>query len=72
MSTPQKPGNEAAAGHESQVPKGGDSVDCLVGPLDGTKSEGITANMGIVNYDLWTPIPLLLAQIAVNKRRAGK
>ena len=30
MSTPQQPGNEAAAGHESQVPKGGDSVDCLV------------------------------------------
>jgi hypothetical protein len=31
MSTPKQPGNEAAAGHESQVPKGGDSVDCLVG-----------------------------------------
>ncbi|HRJ73361.1 MAG TPA: hypothetical protein PLS03_14145 [Terrimicrobiaceae bacterium] len=32
MSTPKQPGNEAAAGHESQVPKGGDSVDCLVQP----------------------------------------
>jgi hypothetical protein len=33
MKTSQQPDTEAAAGHESQVPKGGDSVDCLVGHL---------------------------------------
>ena len=31
MSASNQAGMEAAAGHESQVPKGGDSVDCLVG-----------------------------------------
>jgi hypothetical protein len=31
MKTSQPPDMEAAADHESQVPKGGDSVDCLVG-----------------------------------------
>ena len=41
----------------------------LVGPLDGTNSEGITANMGIMRYDLWTPIPKLLEQIRVNEAR---
>lgn len=33
MSASNQAGMEAAVGHESQVPKGGDSVDCLVGPF---------------------------------------
>lgn len=41
----------------------------LVGPLDGTKSEGITANMGISAYDKFIPIEKLLRQIRVNKQR---
>jgi len=45
------------------------SVQRLVGPLDGTPHEGITANMGVIKYPIWLPITVLLKQIAINSRR---
>ena len=44
-------------------------VKRLVGPLDGTTSANITANMGVMNYDTTLPIKQIIKQIAVNKKR---